>query len=131
MHRSGREYLLKRIWKDIAAICFVVALVTPVELLATTSWDLQNDYSGQNNPNGPWSYNRKETIAGTAADPMTVQWGTDGWYLGNVGNGGPSIQGGVAFQTSVGQLPIRAHSILSDLSLARIAGALTITSMWW
>ncbi len=58
------------------------------------SWNILADYSTTNNPNGVWSYDRKWTVGGTAADVMTVPWGTSGWYLGNVGNGGPSIQGG-------------------------------------
>ena len=72
----------------------------PTSALAT-SWDIAADYSSQNNPNGVWSYNRKWTVDGTAADTMTVKWGTSGWYLGNVGNGGPSIQGGPLSQGGV------------------------------
>ena len=30
----------------------------------------------------------------TSMDLFTVPWGSSGWYLGNVGNGRPSIQGG-------------------------------------
>ncbi len=49
---------------------------------------------GASDPNGAWTYGRKSSAQGTALDVFTTQWGTDGWYLGNVGNGGPSIQGG-------------------------------------
>lgn len=58
-----------------------------------TVWNLTADYSTTTNPNGPWSYDRKWSANATAADPMTVQWGSAGWYLGNFGHGGPSIQG--------------------------------------
>jgi hypothetical protein len=74
-------------------------LATTLLLLSTPasaiSWNIAADYSAQSNPNGVWSYNRKWTVDGTAADLMTIKWGTSGWYLGNVGNGGPSIQGNV------------------------------------
>ncbi len=59
-----------------------------------TTWDAGADYSVGSNPNGPWSYGRKFNVEGGSFDLMTVRWGDSGWYLGNVGNGGPSIQGG-------------------------------------
>jgi hypothetical protein len=59
------------------------------------SWMMADEYSRTNNPNGVWSYGRKWGPEATAFDLMTVPWGASGWYLGNVGHGGPSIQGGV------------------------------------
>ena len=61
------------------------------------SWDLVNDYSGQNNPNGPWSYGRKWTISESDFDLFTAHWGsvqTKGWYLGG-STWSPSIQSNV------------------------------------
>jgi hypothetical protein len=58
------------------------------------SWNSSNDYSSVNNPNGVWSYGRKWGSEETTFDLMTVKWGDSGWYLGNWGHGGPSIQSG-------------------------------------
>jgi len=51
------------------------------------------DYSISNNPSGTWSYGRKWSVTATAMDLFTVPWVGGGWYLGNVGDGGPSVQG--------------------------------------
>ncbi len=58
------------------------------------SWDMSREYSTTNNPNGVWSYGRKWTPGDVQFDLMTVRWGNSGWYLGNWGHGGPSIQEG-------------------------------------
>ena len=58
------------------------------------AWDSSADYSATENPSGAWSYGRKFAGSGSAMDLFTVQWGTSGWYLGNFGNGGPSVQAG-------------------------------------
>lgn len=58
------------------------------------SWDVSGDYSITHNPNGVWSYCRKWSVEGLAADVMSVRWGSSGWYLGNVGHGGPAFQAG-------------------------------------
>ncbi len=71
---------------------FAITTFSTLNIHAAT-WDATTDYSGANNPNGDWSYGRKFT-AGGGFDLMTVQWGGSGWYLGNVGHGGPSILAG-------------------------------------
>jgi len=60
----------------------------------TNIWNISNEYSITNNPNGVWSYGRKWSADGNSFDVMTVRWGTSGWYFGNVGHGGPSITAG-------------------------------------
>jgi PKD repeat protein len=57
-------------------------------------WNSTLDYSSSNNPNGTWSYGRKWIPQSSSFDIFTVQWGSSGWYFGNVGHGGPSIQSG-------------------------------------
>lgn len=57
-------------------------------------WDMTADYSGQSNPNGVWSYGRKWSPDNKGFDLLTVKWGASGWYMGNWGHGGPSIQSG-------------------------------------
>lgn len=56
-------------------------------------WSAATDYSITENPNGAWSYGRKWSPTVSAIDLMPVRWGDSGWYLGNWGHGGPSIQG--------------------------------------
>lgn len=70
------------------------AVITVAYMTPGAYWDASDDYSINYNPNGVWSYCRKWSVEGTAADVMTVRWGGSGWYLGNVGHGGPSIQSG-------------------------------------
>jgi len=77
----------------------IIQTATVLLALATSgicadTWDISTGYSAASNPNGVWSYGRKWTVQATAMDLFTVQWGGSGWYLGNAGNGGPSIQGG-------------------------------------
>jgi hypothetical protein len=57
-------------------------------------WNMSDEYSSENNPTGPWSYGRKWSPDGGTFDLFTYRWGNSGWYLGNVGHGGPSIQAG-------------------------------------
>lgn len=75
----------------------VLLLGLLVAVPATTShadvWSAQADYSTTANPSGVWSYGRKWTPTSASMDLMTVQWGSSGWYMGNFGHGGPSIQG--------------------------------------
>lgn len=67
----------------------------PLNKLAYSyTWDMSKEYSITNNPNGVWSYGRKWSPEGKEFDLMTVRWGDSGWYLGNWGHGGPSIQSG-------------------------------------
>ncbi len=70
----------------------VAFCILPLDVWAGV-WELDQDYSGITNPNGQWSYGRKWHPGGTAFDLFTTQWGETGWYLGNWGHGGPSIQG--------------------------------------
>lgn len=71
---------------------------TPLAYDSTTLfekvWDMTADYSGQSNPNGVWSYGRKWSPDNKGFDLLTVKWGATGWYMGNWGHGGPSIQSG-------------------------------------
>lgn len=72
----------------------IVLLALTTSGICADSWDISAGYSATNNPNGAWSYGRKWAVQTNAMDLFTVQWGDSGWYLGNAGNGGPSIQGG-------------------------------------
>lgn len=69
-------------------------LATLASTAFATTWDAASDYSIANNPNGVWSYGRKFGPSDSAFNLMTVRWGDAGWYMGNVGHGGPSISGG-------------------------------------
>ena len=60
-------------------------------------WDITADYSATSNPTGAWSFGRKLSVSASAMDVFTVRWGDSGWYLGNVGNGGPSVAAGPQF----------------------------------
>jgi hypothetical protein len=62
-------------------------------LVYTDTWNMAKEYSITDNPNSVWSYGRKWSADGNIFDLMTVRWGTSGWFLGNWGHGGPSIQG--------------------------------------
>lgn len=62
---------------------------------AHAAWDVAADYSTTSNPSGAWRYGRASTVGSAAIDLLTVRWGTSGWYMGNVGHGGPSVQAGV------------------------------------
>lgn len=67
----------------------------PLSLLDfSDTWNMSIEYSSQNNPNNVWSYGRKWGPEGPGFDLMTVRWGSSGWYFGNWGHGGPSIQSG-------------------------------------
>jgi len=59
------------------------------------SWHMAQEYSSVNNPNGPWSYGRKWSPEDTGFDLMPEKWGETGWFFGNWGHGGPSLQTGV------------------------------------
>ena len=72
-----------------------ISLDIPLTKLAfSDSWDMSAEYSIINNPNGAWSYGRKWNPGGSAFDILNIRWGDSGWYLGNWGHGGPSIQEG-------------------------------------
>jgi hypothetical protein len=71
------------------------AATTSVTLgLGVRMWDASLQYSITENPSGAWQYGRKWSPEATQFDLMTVQWGDSGWFLGNWGHGGPSIQWG-------------------------------------
>ncbi|MBK8475316.1 MAG: immunoglobulin domain-containing protein [Opitutaceae bacterium] len=70
------------------------AAIVEVSLPLFPTWSITTDYSASQNPIGAWSYGRKWSVDAPAFDLFTVRWGDTGWYLGNYGNGGPSIQGG-------------------------------------
>src|ERR1043166_1164844 len=81
-------------------ILFKVSIAACLLLLSTLpgfpadSWDISTDYSSTSNPSGPWSYGRKSAVTSNELDLFTVRWSTSGWYLGNAGNGGPSVYSG-------------------------------------
>jgi hypothetical protein len=66
---------------------------TIFQAVVTKEWDMSKEYSGDNNPNGVWSYGRKWSATDTDFTLLTVKWGSNGWYLSG-SNGHPSIQGG-------------------------------------
>jgi hypothetical protein len=78
---------------DFPATAPLPRAVARVDVWSAT-WDVSREYSRTSNPNGVWAYGRKLAVEGDAFDLMTVPWGSSGWYLGNIGHGGPSIQGG-------------------------------------
>lgn len=77
-------------------IMALIGLAVASSSAYSESWDMSADYSWTYNPNGAWSYGRKWSPESGAYDLMTVRWGSTGWYLGNYGHGGPSIQAGPA-----------------------------------
>ena len=79
--------------KASISVSVVILGILTVAQLNGAIWDPAADYSVNNNPSGTWSYGRKWTPEGTGFDSFTVKWGSGGWYLGNWGHGGPSIQG--------------------------------------
>lgn len=93
--------------KKIIPVQIVAARTSIRIILATTafialaisgmsqgSWNIATDYSGSSNPSGAWSYGRKWSATANAMDLFTVQWDSGGWYLGNVGDGSPSVSPG-------------------------------------
>jgi len=79
---------------DSCVVDEAICVVTSDTLTFAATWNMSDEYSITNNPNGVWSYGRKWTPEGSEFDIMTVRWGDSGWYFGNVGHGGPSIQSG-------------------------------------
>lgn len=73
---------------------WILLVCSLLESVSGASWNASSDYSNTSNPNGVWSYGRKSIVNGQGFDVMTVRWGDSGWYLGNAGHGGPSIQSG-------------------------------------
>ncbi len=59
------------------------------------TWDMATEYSSSKNPNGVWSYGRKWSAESKTIDLFRVRWGSSGWYMGNAGHGGPSLQAGI------------------------------------
>jgi hypothetical protein len=86
-------------WKVIAKDSLGGSTPSAVWMFTTPAyaqtWNMSDDYSTTNNPNGVWSYGRKWSADGSTFDLFTTTWGTSGWYMGNIGNGGPGIQAGV------------------------------------
>lgn len=81
-------------FRGLPALAIVLAIL-PLPQQAAAAWDIAADYSLTSNPAGPWSYGRAWTVGAPAIDLFTVRWGDSGWYMGNVGHGGPSMQAGV------------------------------------
>lgn len=75
------------------ALAVIVSLAMAASYGYAECWDMSEDYSITNNPSGEWSYGRKWTVDGVAFDLFTETWGDSGWWFGNWGHGGPSIQG--------------------------------------
>jgi len=72
----------------VMAVCVCLTTAAPAD-----TWDITGGYSGTRNPNGSWSAGRKWSPDGASFDLFTHQWGPhNGWYMGNVGHGGPSMQ---------------------------------------
>ncbi len=78
--------------KHLRTILLFICCCGLIDLIYSQHWDATLDYSSTNNPAGQWSYGRKWEATSTGFDLFTVQWGSTGWYFGNVGHGGPSIQ---------------------------------------
>jgi hypothetical protein len=89
----GKESAVMNAGRTVSLMAAVLVAISSLSM-AAESWDASADYSAMNNPSGAWSYGRKWTVEASAMDLFTVRWGDSGWYLGNVGHGGPSIQGG-------------------------------------
>jgi hypothetical protein len=81
---------LNRIYMNLKAILHAIIFSIVLTCSAEASWSFEDDYSMTNNPIGSWSYGRTWTINATDFDLMTVRWDS-GWYMGNYGNGSPSL----------------------------------------
>lgn len=79
--------------KTTLVITLVGLMLLPF-IAQASSWHSVTDYSFATNPTGQWSYGRKWSATTDSMNLLNVRWGTSGWYLGNVGHGGPSIQSG-------------------------------------
>jgi hypothetical protein len=79
----------RKLKRFILLFIFCFSLTDPIY---SQHWNATTDYSIINNPAGQWSYGRKWEAISTGFDLFTVRWGSTGWYFGNVGHGGPSIQ---------------------------------------
>ena len=81
---------MRRFWS--LSLAGLICLASSAAALGA-GWDLVGQYSIASNPTGAWSYGRKWSATAPGLDVFGVRWGSYGWYMGNVGHGGPSIQG--------------------------------------
>lgn len=70
-----------------AAVAVSCVILAAASAHATS---IAGDYSVVSNPNGDWVYGRTNDLAVSTLTTMNVRWAA-GWYLGNVGHGGPSV----------------------------------------